>query len=128
MIKHLKTQPPLTLAAFALAGLFGSGFLAGDVGAASFDCAKSELTADEQAICKTPALNDMDVRMVTTFELVRDLLPMGSRSAIEERQIAWLAERNTCGGNFECLAQSYGKRMTELKAAVGELQRKQELP
>ncbi len=103
-----------------------SPFLA-EARAASFDCSKTELGADETTICQTPALDDMDVRMVTTFELVRDLLPMGGRSAIEERQIAWLAERKACEADQACIAGAYDKRLSELRLTIVEIQKQQEL-
>lgn len=110
----------LTLTAFSIAasGLIGLPQLAK---AASFDCGKTGLTADESAICQNIDLNDMDVRMVTTFELLREILPMGSRGALETAQIEWLDKRRACEGSLDCLAAAYASRMAELRNSVGEV-------
>lgn len=110
----------LTLTAFSIAA---SGFVAlpQPAEAASFDCRKAGLTADETAICQNIDLNDMDVRMVTTFELLREILPMGSRGALETAQIEWLDKRRACEGNLDCLAAAYASRMAELRNSVGEV-------
>ncbi|MBC2773962.1 hypothetical protein H6M51_13950 [Rhizobium sp. AQ_MP] len=89
--------------------------------AASFDCRTPGLAPDEAAICQNIDLNDMDVRMVTTFELLREVLPMGSRGALETAQIEWLEKRRACEANLDCLAAAYASRMAELRNAVGEV-------
>ena len=110
----------LTLTAFSIAasGLIG---LPQPAQAASFDCRKTGLTADETAICQNVDLNDMDVRMVTTFELLREILPMGSRGALETAQIEWLDKRRACEGSLDCLAAAYASRMAELRNSVSEV-------
>ena len=52
------------------------------VGAASFDCAKTDLAADEKAICENRALNDQDVKMATTFDIVTQLMARGARDTL----------------------------------------------
>ncbi|MDH4412206.1 MAG: lysozyme inhibitor LprI family protein [Rhizobium sp.] len=89
--------------------------------AASFDCRKAGLTADETAICQNIALNDMDVRMVTTFELLREILPMGGRGALETAQIEWLNKRRACEADLDCLAAAYASRMAELRSGIGDV-------
>lgn len=89
--------------------------------AASFDCRTPGLAPDEVAICQNIDLNDMDVRMVTTFELLREVLPMGSRGALETSQIEWLEKRRACEANLDCLAAAYASRMAELRNGVGEV-------
>lgn len=89
--------------------------------AASFDCRPGGLAADEAAICKNIDLNDMDVRMATTFELLREVLPMGSRGTLETAQIEWLEKRRACGANLDCLAAAYANRMAELRNGVSEV-------
>lgn len=124
----LAKHPTKLFTALALTAVVGGGIFGVDAKAASFDCSRADLAADETAICETLALNDMDVRMATTFELLRELLPMGSRTTIEERQITWLAERKACEGNTDCIAQAYASRIKELQSAVTTVQREQELP
>ncbi len=61
--------------------LFASSLLS-TAGAASFDCTKSDLAADEKAICDNRALNDQDVKMATTFDILTQLMAMGARDTL----------------------------------------------
>lgn len=89
--------------------------------AASFDCEKTDLAPDETAICENRALNDADVRMVTTFEMLSGLLAMGARGAMQDGQTAWLARRQACGSDVACIQSAYDERMQELKEAQTNL-------
>lgn len=82
--------------------------------AASFDCGKSDLAADEKAICDDRALNDADVKMVTTFDLLSGLLAMGARGAMQDGQITWLKARQACNSDVECLKSAYATRLKQL--------------
>jgi uncharacterized protein len=105
--------------------LLGAPLLAGaqPASAASFDCRKPDLAADEQAICQNPQLNDMDVKMVTTFDLLSGLLAMGARGDMQDQQIKWLGQRGECQGNVDCIAAAYAVRMVELTNIYEGLQR-----
>lgn len=91
--------------------------------AASFDCERTDLAADEKAICDTRALNDADVKMVTTFDILTSLLAMGTRDALREEQSAWLKRRQACGGDVACLTTAYAERMKQLTEAFEGLSR-----
>ena len=91
--------------------------------AASFDCRKPDLAADEKAICQNPQLNDMDVKMVTTFDLLSGLLAMGARGDMQDQQIKWLEQRGKCEANLDCIAAAYAVRMAELTSIYEGLQR-----
>lgn len=93
------------------------------VTAASFDCEKPDLAADEQVICENRDLNDADVRMVTTFELVSGLLAMGSRGVLQDEQVAWLQTRQACNADIACIRQAYDVRMEQLKSAYAAIER-----
>jgi uncharacterized protein len=82
--------------------------------AASFDCDAKELKADEKAICDNRALNDADVKMVTTFELLSGLLAMGSRGTLQDEQTAWLKKRQECGADATCIKAAYDERLKQL--------------
>lgn len=99
--------------ALVLALLLVSGTTTGAI-AASFDCEAPELKADEKTICDTRALNDADVRMVTTFELLTGLLAMGARGTLQDEQSAWLQKRQACSADAACIAAAYDERMTQL--------------
>jgi uncharacterized protein len=81
---------------------------------ASFDCDAKELKPDEKAICDNRTLNDADVKMVTTFELLSGLLAMGSRGTLQDEQTAWLKKRQECGADAACIKAAYDERMKQL--------------
>lgn len=108
----------LALWASALLGISSTG-----AAAASFDCESKELKADEQAICDTRALNDMDVKMVTTFELLSGLLAMGNRGELQDQQIAWLTKRGECKADIGCLTAAYAARLAELTTVYDGIER-----
>ena len=91
--------------------------------AASFECEKPDLAADEKAICDNRMLNDADVRMVTTFDLLSGLLAMGARGAMQDDQTAWLKRRQACGENVACIQSAYDERMRQLDEAYKNLNR-----
>lgn len=108
------------LTAACLTGLPLSGLPAR---AASFDCGAAELKPDEKAICDTLSLNDADVKMATTFEILAALLPMGARGAMQERQTKWLEERHACAADADCLKTAYETRMKELDETFKSINR-----
>lgn len=115
---HKLTLP--AIAAFAALAMTG---VSAPAEAASFDCAKPDLAADEKAICDDRALNDADVRMVTTFELVSGLMAMGSKGTLQDEQVAWLKTRQACEADVECLKQAYDVRLKQLMTLYGGIER-----
>jgi uncharacterized protein len=95
----------------------------GTAQAASFDCDGKALQPDEKMICDTRPLNDADVKMATTFELISGLLAMGSRGTLQDEQTAWLKKRQTCGADAACLKASYDERLKQLDDAYKHLNR-----
>lgn len=91
--------------------------------AASFDCSKTDLKADEKAICDNRPLNDLDVKMVTSFDLISGLLPMGNRGELQDQQAAWLKTRQACNADVTCIAQSYDERLKKLMSVYSNIQR-----
>ncbi len=115
MTRHSK---PLLLSAAA--------FLLSTAGishAASFDCEAKELKPDEKAICDTRALNDADVKMVTTFDLLSGLLAMGSRGTMQDEQTAWLKKRQECGADVACIQAAYDTRLKQLGESYKNINR-----
>ncbi|MBA1157136.1 lysozyme inhibitor LprI family protein [Microvirga mediterraneensis] len=88
--------------------------------AASFDCAKAE-TLDEKAVCADPALNDQDVEMSVLYTQLKPLLGMGARGDMEDAQVAWLKQRETCGGDRACLGKAYDERVLQLRSGFDAL-------
>ena len=81
--------------------------------AASFDCAKAQNKA-EQTICRHQALNDADVKMTTSYQILGHLLAMGSRGALYDQQRDWLKRRNQCAAQVSCLSQVYQQQQQYL--------------
>jgi uncharacterized protein len=90
------------------------GFSPAPAYAASFDCDAANLQADEKAICDNRSLNDADVKMVTTFDLLSGLLAMGARGALKDEQSAWLKKRQACEADTACLKTAYEERIKQL--------------
>lgn len=90
--------------------------------AASFDC-KKQLSVTEQVICKNVSLNDADVKMTTTYNILRRLVPMGTRSVIQDEQVKWLQFRDRCNDSFECLEQVYQMRQQKLNLHLDRVYR-----
>jgi uncharacterized protein len=91
--------------------------------AASFNCENKELKPDEKAICDTRALNDADVKMVTTFDLLSGLMAMGARGALQDEQTAWLKTRQTCGADASCIKAAYEERLRQLDETYKKINR-----
>jgi uncharacterized protein YecT (DUF1311 family) len=89
--------------------------------AASFDCEKTDLVADEKVICDTRTLNDADVKMVTTFDILTSLLAMGNRDQLRQEQSDWLTKRRACEADVQCLTTAYAERMKQLQEAFSGL-------
>ncbi|WP_343597054.1 hypothetical protein [Acinetobacter sp.] len=81
--------------------------------AASFSCDRAVLKA-EKTICQVRSLNDADVKMVTTYQIVLHALPMGGRDQQKGIQVNWLKQRNLCGNQQACLTQAYQQRQKQL--------------
>jgi uncharacterized protein len=111
----------VTTLAGALSAIILAPMLAGPAGAASFDCEKTDLAADEKVICDTRSLNDADVKMATTFDILTSLLAMGNRDQLREAQSAWLKTRQACGGDMTCLTGAYETRLKQLSEAFADI-------
>ena len=89
------------------------GLLAAPAYAASFDCQEAE-TVTEKAICEHRLLNDADVKMSTSYHILRRMVPMGTRSVIQRDQVKWLQFRDQCLESVSCLNQVYNMRQQQL--------------
>ena len=98
---------------FTLACILGVALVAAKTQAASFNCERAQ-TATEKAVCKHSELNDADVKMATSYNILRKLVPMGTRSLIQEEQVKWLQLRNQCHDNANCLLDVYKMRQQKL--------------
>ena len=92
--------------------IFSTLFLS-EAYAASFNCQKAE-TVTEKAICEHRLLNDADVKMSTSYNILRRMVPMGTRSVIQRDQVKWLQFRDRCQESVSCLSQVYNMRQQQL--------------
>jgi uncharacterized protein YecT (DUF1311 family) len=80
---------------------------ASNLHAASFNC-EGSTNEIEQTICNNAELSTLD-------SILGDLWDDGATRTDElvQAQRAWLAQRNSCGSNADCLKQSYLERLSE---------------
>lgn len=88
--------------------------------AASFDCERATM-ASERTICTQREINDADVKMATTYNIVRKLVPMGNRGVIRDQQVKWLVLRDQCQSNVQCLAEVYKMRQQKLDLEMSRI-------
>ncbi|MCH7335403.1 hypothetical protein [Acinetobacter sp. NIPH 2699] len=81
--------------------------------AASFSCKAAQLKAEQQ-ICNDRGLNDADVKLATTYQIILHALPMGGRDAEKDKQFQLLKQRNACGANTPCIKRAYSQRQRQL--------------
>jgi uncharacterized protein len=79
------------------------------------NCAAAR-SADERAICRSTALIQRDAEMSTLYRVIRGLVAMGQRGALQYEQADWIRARRACGANFRCLRDHYDDRISELDA------------
>lgn len=88
--------------------------------AASFSCERAHTTTEE-AICNHRILNDADIKMATSYNIVRKLTSMGTRSVMQEDQIKWLQLRDQCQENIKCLTDVYKMRQQKLEVDLNRI-------
>lgn len=93
--------------------LFVIGLYSSQLYAASFPCQAAQLPTELQ-ICKERTLNDADVKLATTYQIILHALPMGGRDAEKGKQGQWLKQRNRCGANTVCIKKTYIQRQQQL--------------
>lgn len=102
-----------------------AGAAASAAAAPSFDCAKASARA-EKMVCGDPGLAALDRAVAQAYGTA--LSPQSrwtdkDKVGVRRAQRAWIAERNTCGQAThaaKCIAESYRRRLVELKIALGD--------
>jgi uncharacterized protein YecT (DUF1311 family) len=82
----------------------------------SFDCS-GRLSQVEAAICSDRDLAALDVRMNAVYQRALANAGGGEAEGLRIDQRAFLAERNTCDNDHECIRQSYIARITAMQRA-----------
>ncbi len=90
--------------------------------AASFNCERAQ-TQTEHTVCEQLSLNDADVKMATTYNIIRKLVPMGTRGVIQDQQVKWLQLRDQCQDNVNCLTEVYKMRQQKLDIYMNNIYR-----
>jgi len=83
--------------------------------AASFDCAKADLTV-EKLICKDETLSRLDEQLAVLYK--QALLDTSDKDAFKHKQIDWIKRRNVCN-DTACLLQNYKNRLSGLNNEKG---------
>ena len=106
----------IRLAALALACLS-----AGAAQAASFNCAHALLPA-EGAICGNANLSQLDEQTAGMyFLIVGSNPPKATLSQVKASQGKFIAQRNACGADVNCLVDAYTSQIMYLKNVKGDL-------
>lgn len=117
-IRNAAPPAAIPFAAVLFAGILAAG--ASD--AASFDCAKAA-TPTEHAICDNPQLSSLDDQTAGLYyTLISGGAPQATASAADfkKEQVSFLARRDACGANYDCLISAYTAQIMYLKAASGQ--------
>jgi len=75
----------------------------------SFDCGKAQ-SVSEKEVCRVPELQWFDRQLAHLFH---DVKGKGGQPVLADQR-AFLARREACGANLECLEQVYGERLKML--------------
>lgn len=78
-------------------------------------------TVDERAVCRSTALIQRDAEMSTLYRVIKGLVGMGQRGALQDEQADWLKARRACGASFRCLRDHYDDRIAELDAYLDSI-------
>ncbi len=101
----------------ALLGILGGS---GAAAQASFDCAKAG-TSVEHAICASAELSRLDRALAEAYAGARQGAGTAQRDAIRADQRRWLARRDRCGGQPDCLANLMDRRIATLRGIDGSV-------
>jgi uncharacterized protein len=78
--------------------------------AASFDCKLAKLPV-EIAVCSDPTLSAEDEELAREYSPLLKSAPADAVKAIKKEQKAWLASRNACGSDMQCIMGRYRERL-----------------
>ena len=92
--------------------------------AASFNCERAQ-TQTKKAVCEHRVINDADVKMATSYTILRKLVPIETRSMIQEEQIKWLQLRDQCQDHLNCLVDVYKMRQQKIDLHLNRIYKAQ---
>jgi uncharacterized protein YecT (DUF1311 family) len=80
----------------------------------TFDC-YSAVDSDEQEICRSSELAELDRRLAAAYSVLRAHLDKDKQSALAADESAWLDRRKSCKKDDACLRAAYITRLKELR-------------
>jgi hypothetical protein len=98
--------------------LLGGLAVASPSSAAGFDCSKAT-APDEVAVCRSPALSELDSEMTGLwYAFSRIPMLMGGSGERQTDADDFLANRRKCGGDTACLTKAYTDRIADLRRDI----------
>jgi uncharacterized protein len=90
-----------------------AAILVSPASAASFNCKRAKLPA-EVAVCTDPTLSAADDQLARQFAPLIGMAAPDDVKAIKKEEDSWLASRNACGGDKQCILGRYRERLQQL--------------
>lgn len=81
--------------------------------AQSFDCTKAQTSVEKQ-ICDDPNLGLMDEEVGSIYGELQQSLTTQEFSKLKVSQRAWIAQRDSCTTQGDCLSKAYAERLGQL--------------
>ncbi len=116
-MRHHRVYP---LAVATLATMMFMPSLAHAIEYAPLRCGQAR-TPSEREICKSYDLGQKEAHMAALYGVATALVAMGQRGDIQDKQRAWLKEREACGARFRCLNKLYDRRIGELDSVIDSI-------
>ena len=87
----------------------------------SFDC-KTSRHPNEQLICQSTELSELDNRMAALYSDLMNYLNRGDQEELKQSQRRWLLrERLDCNDDFTCTKQAYTQRIERLSIVLARV-------
>jgi len=114
------------ISAAALAALAALAMQSGGANAQEFDCRRAA-TASERAICRSDMLAALDEKMSGLYaELKQSYERRGQRDQLQRYQRQFLAARDDCARDTECIKGAYLDQISVLEAQLERNDRRSE--
>lgn len=112
----LKIAAMTSMAALAALGILA--LQAGNASAREFDCSRAK-TASERIICRSDALGALDEKMSGLYdELMQSYDRKSQRDRLKRYQRQFLAARDDCARDVECIKGAYLDQISVLEAQL----------
>lgn len=79
----------------------------------SYDCAKAA-TSTERAICGSFELWLEDRALASIYSVLRNVSTSEDRNALAQKQRTWIAERDLCARDVDCISDRYSAWFLDL--------------